>query len=316
MYDRVLNFLLFKVVFLGAILEPKWDEMFLWVSWLAVIGYLRVFSMLCRDRCEYIYESGLEQANAKYKVLAFLVLIILADVFWFVVCLFSFRSMLFLLTFECFTLFLDTTQTLVKYVIRLQGSSAEALDSKDLYLRKTEFFTDAAILVATLIHYVQIALIHGVSFTLIDAVLFLNIRSVFKSLRRKYLIYKSYHSALNLLKNRFPYATTEDLSNFGSTCAICLDEMKVAQRLPCNHIFHARCLGLWLGNHPSCPTCRKELQKVETPDLTQVSDSERHMFSTNNQNNLAVRNATPASPPASSGVEWDRGLGVVNNLFY
>jgi len=54
MYDRALNFLLFKVVFVGAILEPRWEELLSWTAWFTILGFLRVFSMLCRDRFEYV----------------------------------------------------------------------------------------------------------------------------------------------------------------------------------------------------------------------------------------------------------------------
>ena len=54
MYDRLLNFLLFKVVFVAAILEPKWEELLIWTTWFTILGFLRIFSMLCRDRFEYV----------------------------------------------------------------------------------------------------------------------------------------------------------------------------------------------------------------------------------------------------------------------
>jgi len=54
MYDRTLNFLLFKVVFVGAILEPRWEELLIWTAWFTILGFLRVFSMLCRDRFDFV----------------------------------------------------------------------------------------------------------------------------------------------------------------------------------------------------------------------------------------------------------------------
>ena len=54
MYDRLLNFLLFKIVFVGAILEPIWEEWLIWTTWFTILGFLRIFSMLCRDRFEYV----------------------------------------------------------------------------------------------------------------------------------------------------------------------------------------------------------------------------------------------------------------------
>ncbi|CAG8438160.1 8884_t:CDS:2 [Diversispora eburnea] len=43
MYDRLLNFLLFKVVFVGAILEPNWEGLLIWTTWFTILGFLRIF---------------------------------------------------------------------------------------------------------------------------------------------------------------------------------------------------------------------------------------------------------------------------------
>src|SRR4051812_25622605 len=65
MYDRLLNFLLFKVVFIGAVLEPTWIQLLILATWFGVLGYLRIFSMLCRDRFEHV-SSKLFIANGLY----------------------------------------------------------------------------------------------------------------------------------------------------------------------------------------------------------------------------------------------------------
>jgi hypothetical protein len=70
MYDRALNFLLFKVVFVGAILEPRWEELLIWTAWFTILGFLRVFSMLCRDRFEYVRPSDRSIMSASVCVCA------------------------------------------------------------------------------------------------------------------------------------------------------------------------------------------------------------------------------------------------------
>ena len=47
------------------------------------------------------------------------------------------------------------------------------------------------------------------------------------------------------------------------TCPICLEESAAKDkmaRLACGHTFHCRCLAEWLGQHHSCPLCRKDLR--------------------------------------------------------
>ncbi|CAG8500020.1 11545_t:CDS:2 [Ambispora leptoticha] len=147
--------------------------------------------------------------------------------------------MFLLLTFECFTLFLDTVQTLVKYLIHLGDLYRQGVwESKGLFLYYTEFVTDSLILVATLGHYLHIMILHGVSFTLIDAVLFLNMRSVFNNLRRKISAYYNYRQAITNMQTQYPDATESELEEYNDDCAICRDSMSCAKKLPCGHMFH------------------------------------------------------------------------------
>ncbi|KAF9400027.1 hypothetical protein BGZ94_005557 [Podila epigama] len=239
MYDRALNFLLFKVVFIGAILEPRWEELLIWTAWFTILGFLRVFSMLCRDRFEYITVTPNVPVRVHAKILTMLSMIIISDVAWFVLCISVFRSMLLLLSFECFTLFLDTLQTIVKYCIHLGELSRQGpCESRRTIQYYTEFVTDTMILVTTLGHYLHIMYLHGISFTLIDAVLFLNMRSVFNNLRKKLSSHQAYRQALNNMQSLYPSATAKQLVEYSDDCAICRDSMTSAKILPCGHIFH------------------------------------------------------------------------------
>ena len=51
-------------------------------------------------------------------------------------------------------------------------------------------------------------------------------------------------------------------------CCICLEDNKenennnppiIWYHLSCNHEIHKECLDIWIKNHNSCPTCRKEI---------------------------------------------------------
>ncbi|ERM95691.1 E3 ubiquitin-protein ligase SGR9, amyloplastic [Amborella trichopoda] len=43
-------------------------------------------------------------------------------------------------------------------------------------------------------------------------------------------------------------------------CVICTEELGVgACRLPCSHVFHRQCIGMWLKGRSTCPCCRLEL---------------------------------------------------------
>ncbi|KAL6077071.1 E3 ubiquitin-protein ligase amfr-like [Balamuthia mandrillaris] len=299
LYDRLLKYILFKIVFVGAILEiPRLRELFLWVAWFSVLGFFRTFSLLARDRYEYLVNHAPSTRLAAHlRVIGLLVAIIVADISWFLLCLFSFGtsglSIIFLMTFECFTLFLDTLQTLIKYAIHLHDLRNDTLwEEKTTYIYYTEFITDSLVLMATLIHYIHILFLHGVSFTLIDFVLFLHMKVVFHSLHKKIVNHRNYRRLSSDINDRYPSPTEEELIDYDDNCAICLSPLSTtAKKLPCGHIFHSPCMRTWLERHHSCPTCRQSLRQDQS---TSASSS------TTNSTDTADNSATRAMPATVS----------------
>eukprot|EP01114_Cavostelium_apophysatum_P014095 TRINITY_DN3566_c0_g1_i2.p1 TRINITY_DN3566_c0_g1~~TRINITY_DN3566_c0_g1_i2.p1 ORF type:complete len:627 (+),score=161.01 TRINITY_DN3566_c0_g1_i2:232-2112(+) len=263
-YDRLLHYILFKIVFLGAILDHG-SELLVYICCFSILGFMKIFSMLARDRFEYITTFNPNTSLKTHaRLLTLLVGITLFDIAWFYFCISAFKEAgagrVLLITFECFTLFLDTIQTLIKYVIHIIDVSREGVwEQRGTYIYYTEFFTDVLILVATIGHYVQILAWHGFQPTLIDLVLFLHLRVVYNNLRDKITSYRNYRKLVQNMKDRYPDISGEELASLDDVCAICHDQMQVAKKLPCGHIFHHSCLRSWLEHHYNCPTCRYSL---------------------------------------------------------
>lgn len=55
-------------------------------------------------------------------------------------------------------------------------------------------------------------------------------------------------------------------------CSICFDEFKLAEsevrKLPCNHMFHERCIFPWLRINGTCPVCRARLSRSNDDDAS------------------------------------------------
>jgi len=85
-----------------------------------------------------------------------------------------------------------------------------------------QLITDSMILLATLGHYMQILYLHGISFTLIDAVLFLNMRIVFNNLREKLTSYRNYRKLAEEMNTQYVSimvsATVECVSHSPPIC--------------------------------------------------------------------------------------------------
>merc|ERR1712137_1317869 len=126
------------------------------------------------------------------------------------------------------------------------------------YIYHIDLVTDTVGLSATLLHYCQVLYLHGISFTLVDAILFLNMRNVFNRLCQKIQAYLTYRRLTYTLNSVFPTVTQQHFESgeHDSTCLICRDEMETGKMLPCQHVFHEVCIFSWLENQSTCPTCR------------------------------------------------------------
>merc|ERR1712000_796222 len=115
-------------------------------------------------------------------------------------------------------------------------------------------------------HYGHLLYLLGMSFTLIDVILLLNMRNVFLSLVRKYTNYTTFVAMEEQLRMRYPTMEGDDIPA-DQVCAICRDQMAIAKLLPCGHLYHLRCIRGWLEeNQNSCPMCRYDLRKGTTAD--------------------------------------------------
>jgi E3 ubiquitin-protein ligase RNF115/126 len=50
-------------------------------------------------------------------------------------------------------------------------------------------------------------------------------------------------------------------------CSVCMDDVTIGTEviaLPCSHWFHETCASMWLGEHNTCPICRKGIDAAES----------------------------------------------------
>lgn len=56
---------------------------------------------------------------------------------------------------------------------------------------------------------------------------------------------------------------TQEQTNNNVQCSVCFDEFKMNEsdirKLPCNHLFHEKCIFPWLRINGTCPVCRASL---------------------------------------------------------
>lgn len=56
---------------------------------------------------------------------------------------------------------------------------------------------------------------------------------------------------------------TQEQTSSNTQCSVCFDEFKLREtdvrKLPCNHLFHEKCIFPWLRINGTCPVCRASL---------------------------------------------------------
>ncbi|KAF8777594.1 E3 ubiquitin-protein ligase RNF126-A-like isoform X2 [Argiope bruennichi] len=69
--------------------------------------------------------------------------------------------------------------------------------------------------------------------------------------------------AKDQIKSLPSLAVTTDLLEKGMQCTVCMDDFRLrdkAKRLPCNHLYHEKCITPWLERQATCPNCREIVQ--------------------------------------------------------
>ncbi|KAI9505674.1 hypothetical protein GGI25_002415 [Coemansia spiralis] len=262
-YDRILNFVLFKVVSVRATLDADWEDLAIWTVVYCCFGALYLVGGLARDHLECLRLSP-AQSGARWGFVGLLVVLMTSAVGMGVLCWVFLRPLFVILCIEALTIMFDVGQTLVRYTAYTWGTdSTETWEARSDAVVVCEFITDMCILVLTLLHYTHILFINGLTLNIVSALVFFNIRSITSKLYRKTRKLVAFRRAVASMKCRFPDASKEEIIKFNDRCSICREMLVTAKKLPCEHLFHRSCLRSWLVRHLSCPTCRATLSGAD-----------------------------------------------------
>lgn len=287
--ERLINYVIYKGMFLPLVVPPTIFQAGLWTIWLTVLCSLKMFQALARDRLERLNASPSATPGAYLRVYSVLLLVLSVDLLWIRLCLVIYgalgSSLCLLLLFEPFSIAFETLQAILVHGFQLldvwlhhsAGSSANCQrfkffdtsvagslsEWKGVLIRNLGFSLDMATLFMALGHYLHIWRLHGMGFHLVDVILFLNIRALLSAIWKRVKGFIKLRKAFGALHAALPDATTEELQAYDDECAICREPMAKAKKLHCKHLFHLGCLRSWLdqglSETYSCPTCRKPL---------------------------------------------------------
>jgi len=89
----------------------------------------------------------------------------------------------------------------------------------------------------------------------------LSLNSSIDKLKNCYHKYRNWLKLQKRLDELFPIVE-RSLEEPEELCSICHENLLVARRLQCGHIFHIKCLIYWLENQKTCPNCRASVTNL------------------------------------------------------
>ncbi|XP_076910164.1 E3 ubiquitin protein ligase RIN2-like [Bidens hawaiensis] len=287
--ERLVNYVFYKGMFLPSVVPPTMVHAGLWLTWLTLLCSLKMFQALARDRLERLNASPSATPGTYFRVYCVLLLVVVVDIIWIRTCLLIYQTIsspvFLLLFFEPLSIAFETLQAILVHGFQLldvwlhhstgntknsklsklldMSAAGSLWELKSVIIRNLGFFLDIMTFLMALGHYVHIWRLHGMTFHLVDAVLFLNIRALLSAVAKRIRAFVKLRIALGTLHGALPDATFEEIQTYDDECAICREPMAKAKKLSCNHLFHLSCLRSWLdqglSDNYSCPTCRKPL---------------------------------------------------------
>ncbi|CAD5113563.1 DgyrCDS2728 [Dimorphilus gyrociliatus] len=258
--EKVMNFIFYKFIFVFGVLNvQRAEDVVLWIVWFSVLLFLTVFCLLCRERFDYLASSPTTRLRLHLKVLLLLSCIFLLSLSMIYAAYYlgsatDWNTLAFLAA-EALLLFCKCTLGLVKYGIHLYdtfGASVwERRHSANYY---ADFILEMAYSLIDFLHHFHMLFWGNVFLSMASLVIFMQIRYLFSEILRRWNRHSNYMRVVRSIDSKFPIVT--DIDESDCQCAICWDKMESARKLPCKHLFHRTCLGLWLEQDTSCPTCR------------------------------------------------------------
>ncbi|XP_052186666.1 ERAD-associated E3 ubiquitin-protein ligase HRD1B-like isoform X2 [Diospyros lotus] len=169
-----------------------------------------------------------------------------------------------------------TVSTFIKYVFYVSDMLMEGQwERKAVYTFYLELIRDLLHLTMYMCFFLVIFVNYGVPLHLIR-----ELYETFRNFKVRVADYIRYRKITSNMNDRFPDATPEELNASDATCIICREEMTIAKKLSCGHLFHVHCLRSWLERQHTCPTCRALVTPPESGTTASGSQADSHQQGT------------------------------------
>eukprot|EP01135_Chromosphaera_perkinsii_P011709 Nk52_evm32s2474 gene=Nk52_evmTU32s2474 len=226
------------------------------VAMFTLLLFVKIFHWLAKDRVDFMEQSPNVTRLFHVRMVSLLMILGVCDSLFIYYSVKDFMehgpSMLLLFGFECVVFSIVLLSTFIKYVLHsIDHGMDSPWDNKSMYLFYLELVVDFLKLSVYMSFFTIILKFYGLPLHIVR-----DLYVTFKSFLKRVNDMIQYRRATANMNERYPDATAEELTAADNTCIICREDMVVAKKLPCGHVFHLHCLRSWLERQQTCPTCR------------------------------------------------------------
>ncbi|KAL9642848.1 hypothetical protein ABK040_015819 [Willaertia magna] len=265
------------------------NKILLWIIWLTIIGILKCFNIIIRERSLFLmdqYQPIQILKNDKFrkykdknvKLMYLLGIITFLNIFMIFGSIIKKDSIsedtfyYFLFIYENVVLFIENCKLLIKYGKFISDLLNILQNYNNIIITKifsiifhnetayvTEFTLEILLLLFNCLHYLHIWYLNGLQFSVIDILLFILINNTFNQFKIQIKKLLSYKKITNCLDTDFP--KPKEINQDNDICAICheLNDVEHSRVLECNHTYHLLCINQWMRSSFTCPFCRRDV---------------------------------------------------------
>uniref|UniRef100_A0A1S4E231 RING-type E3 ubiquitin transferase n=1 Tax=Cucumis melo TaxID=3656 RepID=A0A1S4E231_CUCME len=290
---------LMEILFAITIFRQDFSVAFL--GMVTALLLIKALHWLAQKRVEYMETTPSVPLLSHIRIVSFLGFLFVLDSLFFYNSIDSLiqtrkASVSLFFSFEYMILATTAVSTFVKYIFYVSDVLMEGQwERKPVYTFYLELIRDLLHLSMYLCFFLVIFMTYGVPLHLIR-----ELYEIFRNFRIRIADYIRYRKITSNMNDRFPDATPEELNSSDATCIICREEMTVAKKLVCGHLFHVHCLRSWLERQHTCPTCRA---LVVPPEGSSTTSGHHGVQSDANQQGTGT---------TSSSAQGTSGTGVTN----
>jgi len=172
----------------------------------------------------------------------------------------------------------------------------------------TAFILELFALLVTVLHFIHVWVLHGITFNLVDGVLALHLHSAVSAFGKKVAERRNHNRIARDLNSNFCDATHIELSKAstaGDVCCICLGTMTLGnvKKVGCGHLYHTHCLREVVERAHSFEAARCPLCRGSIVDGSQVPTNSN----TSGISQAAAPGNAEVNAPATTGMDDDQG---------